>query len=395
MKKILFINTLYPPNIRGGAEIVLQAQVEGLKHKGYNVIVLATKDSVGLSFDMVNQVKVYRAGIKNIYWHYKKEGRNFLQKLLWHAKDIYNAGMKDYVKTIVEEEKPDIVICHNLTGWSVSIWDEIKKYNIPIIQVVHDLYLMCSKSTMYKNKENCENQCFTCSLFRKNHPKMSNQVDVVVGVSQFILNKLVSNGYFGESKKAVIYNRLKIEKSSIYKEYKKESPLRIGFIGTLVQTKGLEPLILAFKKTSINATLSIAGKGEEKYEQYLRTISEKDKRIQFLGYQKTDFFYSSIDLLVVPSLWNEPLGMVAIEACANNIPVIAYKTGGLPEIIKDGINGMLIEPNIDSLYNSIMKYYQHPELLNHQKELCQKSIENFLDFNCMIDDYTQLIEQLG
>src|SRR3546814_16577247 len=49
----------------------------------------------------------------------------------------------------------------------------------------------------------------------------------------------------------------------------------------------------------------------------------------------------SIDVLVVPTLWGEPFGLVAVEGCANNLPVIASNMGGLPEIIRDDCKGLL------------------------------------------------------
>jgi hypothetical protein len=46
--------------------------------------------------------------------------------MLWHLKDMYNTGMKEYVRKVIDIEKPDAVVCHNLTRFSISIWDEIK-----------------------------------------------------------------------------------------------------------------------------------------------------------------------------------------------------------------------------------------------------------------------------
>ena len=93
MKRLLIINTLYSPNIGGGAEIICQEQAEALAVRGYHVSVLTTgAANRKVVSDTVNGLTVYRVGIRNIYWHFeKRNGR--LVHLIWHLQDIYNSAM--------------------------------------------------------------------------------------------------------------------------------------------------------------------------------------------------------------------------------------------------------------------------------------------------------------
>ncbi len=68
--KLLFVSSLYAPDIGGGAEIILQRTVEGLQARGHKVAVLATGAKAGLQQDTINLVRVYRAGLRNFYWHF-------------------------------------------------------------------------------------------------------------------------------------------------------------------------------------------------------------------------------------------------------------------------------------------------------------------------------------
>jgi len=71
----------------------------------------------------------------------------------------------------------------------------------------------------------------------------------------------------------------------------------------------------------------------------------------------------------VPSIWPDTFPTVAIESCAYSVPVIATRVGGLPEIIHDGINGLLIEPLDDiSLSDAIMNLYEDKTLLHSLSE---------------------------
>lgn len=66
--------------------------------------------------------------------------------------------------------------------------------------------------------------------------------------------------------------------------------------------------------------------------------------IAFLGYVKPEEFFARIDVLVVPSLWEEPLGRVIYEAYARGVAVIANRLGGMPEIIEEGRTGYVVTP---------------------------------------------------
>lgn len=390
-KKILFISSLYSPNIGGGAEIIMKEQIEGLSKKGYDCIVLTTKESGAISIDVVDGIKIYRVAIRNTYWHFNREEKNNLEKLRWHYKDRYNNDMKKYISHVIEIENPNIVICHNLSGWSISVWDEIKKYKLPIMQVLHDMYLLCIKSTMFNGKESCKQQCFLCKRFRQGFPHKSNNVDTVIGVSQFILDKFISYKYFNQSKKKVIYNRRNIDMPKQINTWDGKRTLVYGFIGTLAHNKGVEFLLSSFSQTDINATLLIAGEGDNKYETELKRIAQNDCRVQFIGYVEPSVFFSKVDITIVPSLWEEIFGLVAIESCAYNVPVIATRQGGLREIILEDINGLLIDIDESSLKEALLYYYNNVEIVNKHKRECRKSIESFLDHERMVEDYHELI----
>src|SRR5690606_16626503 len=136
---------------------------------------------------------------------------------------------------------------------------------------------------------------------------------------------------FSRAEHYVIHNTRKIPEPS-NKKRNPYNPLRIGYLGTLSKIKGVEWLIEQFQLLNISATLTIAGRGKNEYEEKLKSMVIHPE-ISFVGYVKSNEFYPMIDVLVVPSLWEEPLGMVAIEALANHLPVIANKRGGLKETV--------------------------------------------------------------
>ena len=66
---------------------------------------------------------------------------------------------------------------------------------------------------------------------------------------------------------------------------------------------------------------------------------------RFLGFVDPTTFFPQIDVLLAPSIWHEPFGRITIEAFAHGVPVIATNRGGLPDIVQDGINGWIFDPD--------------------------------------------------
>jgi len=93
------------------------------------------------------------------------------------------------------------------------------------------------------------------------------------------------------------------------------------------------------------------------YEQLVALIDkEAEKKINFCGFQDSYSMLNNSDILILPSVWNEPFGMPVIEAMAAGKIVIASKSGGITELISENINGFLFEKNDIIELNNRMDY---------------------------------------
>ncbi len=126
---------------------------------------------------------------------------------------------------------------------------------------------------------------------------------------------------------------------------------RIGYIGRLSVGKGFHELLEAFtqlQNRGVYAELLVAGNFvDQAYEARIRDMIERGRlghTVRFLGYRNDlKSLYEVLDVLVVPSV-NEPFGRVVIEAMANGVPCIASESGGIPEIIDQGMTGLMYPP---------------------------------------------------
>ena len=98
-------------------------------------------------------------------------------------------------------------------------------------------------------------------------------------------------------------------------------------------------------------------------EQDLMDMVDGDTRIRYIGYVKqVENVYHTSDIVVVPSRWQEPLGLINLEAGACRKPVVATRVGGIPEVIHDGKNGYLVEPgDVGHLVARVGQLINNPE----------------------------------
>ncbi|MCK9283731.1 MAG: glycosyltransferase family 4 protein [Rhodocyclaceae bacterium] len=351
MKHILIISNLFPPAVIGGAEKIA-AQLALLLKSRYKVTVLTLSGNGQDVVDNWNGIKVYRLAIRNSYYPFAEASPSAMRKLLWHRKDAWNQDMREVLRPILASEKPDIVNTHNLAGFSVSAWAAADEVGVPVVHTMHDYYLLCPKSTMFCKERNCQSQCWGCRLLSDKKISASQRVKHVVSVSNFVLQRHLSNGYFKNAARSVIANA---------RDFHRKPPgpavpagdLKFGYIGRISENKGVEKLLQVFRKCFSHHKLFIAGAGEPSYVEMLQK-KYGSSNIVFMGYVDANTFFVSIDINIVPSRWNDPFPTVVFESFYHSVPVIGSRRGGIPEMVVDGVNGFLYEPDEDGALERVL-----------------------------------------
>jgi glycosyltransferase involved in cell wall biosynthesis len=339
--KILIANTLYDPIRVGGAEVSTQILAEGLAALGIEVCVVCATGTGGDRVAMVNGVKVYYLHLANLYWPYDQVKRSSASRMLWHAIDIHNVFMQPKLKRIVESERPDLVNTSNLSCLSIGLWKIAKDAGLKTIHTIRDYYLMCPASTMYANGQTCEKQCSRCTLYSAPKKEASRNVDVAVGVSRFVLEKHLQSGYFSKETLSTVIHDCYLPDTGATTELPRREPcaggvVRLGILGRVSPEKGIELVLEQLKRESgFNWHLSIAGTGKPDYVDSLKAAGN-DRRIEFIGQVDATAFLDTIDVLIVPSDWNEPFGRVTVEAYARGVAVVGSSSGAIPEVVEPG-----------------------------------------------------------
>lgn len=147
-------------------------------------------------------------------------------------------------------------------------------------------------------------------------------------------------------------------------------PLAILYAGVLIPRKGVHLLIAAFARCARqfpNATLTIVGhESNKRYTRELRSAVRRHglaNRVRFVGHlpqAELARLMAGACALVLPSL-SEGLGRVALEAMATGTPVIGSAVDGIPDVVKDGVSGLLFPPGDEAaLYDRLCWILEHP-----------------------------------
>lgn len=373
--KILLVNTFYYPEVKGGAEYSVKKLAEALQADGNEIIVLASGDAD--NDEIVDGIKVFRRKFHSIYHSYGKVNKNVVTMLFHRALDFWNPMNRNIIVDVIRKEKPDIIHTNNIYEITPIIWKTAKEYGIHTVHTIRDYYLMCFKTNLLKkNNVLCTKPNIGCRVYQYINRKFTKYVDVLTAPSNMMIKEVENRRFFEKSKHIVVYNACEFNKESVAincakkKEY---STITFVYLGGFHAHKGIDTLLEAFQNLeNSNARLVFAGNGEE--TQKIKDAAIKDSRIQYAGFldeSQIAELLNRCDVLICPSLWNEPFGRVVLDAYQSGLPVIASRIGALPEIVQEGKTGILVKPGVsEELKNAMNRFLDDNEFL----EACKRNL---------------------
>lgn len=206
-----------------------------------------------------------------------------------------------------------------------------------------------------------------------------NKIERVLVPTRLMEKVLTKNGLEGKKVRYAPFG-LNLEYLQFNPRQNANGPLRLGFIGTLYEHKGVHVLIEAITSLdrSIRVELKIYGNENEfpEYVARLKQLAGSDERISFCGtfpnYEIGKVF-SSLDVLVVPSLWYENTPLVIYSAQAAGCPVIVSDLAGMTEPIRHEDNGLAFQPgNAAALAQIVERVYNDRALLEAMSRRARK-----------------------
>ena len=364
--RIMIVNTYYYPEIIGGAEYSVKKLAEELIRKGNKVCVVCTGEKNNK--EIINGVEVYRFKPHNICRAVNIDSRNKAIKFIRRIQDVWNISNRRILFQIISEFKPDVVNTNGLYDISPIVWKISNDLKIWTVHTIRDYYLMCPRVALQcdRNREYCSSIKPICKVYRKLNKYNSRLVNAVTAPSKLTLNKLLDDGYFsGSSIKVAIPNAIDFDKEEVSRiinyrneKYRNALPIvKFVFIGSLTEQKGLHWLLKSFENIN-NAELIIAGKGPLKTE--IESVAAQNPKINYVGFlpeNGVNELLKNSDVLICPSLWEEPFGRVVLDAYKNAMPIIVSDRGALPELVKQNYSGIVVRAGDVSELREAIRFY--------------------------------------
>ncbi|RNC86054.1 MAG: glycosyltransferase [Balneola sp.] len=331
--KIVFINNYLHEYYIGGAEESSRILIKELSKSNRVYTISFYKDNI-----IIKEKKVINIFLK----------RNRFQDLRYatHFFNQLNISLAFKVKSIIDRIAPDIVHFNNIQGYPAILIRFLDQYKI--VHTLRDYNTICFRNSLYKNGI-CD-QCNLCKLQSVYKKSLYANIDGIVSNSNLTLSLHNQYGY-KRGQQSIIYAgydmpSIKIHKNSL-------TDIRFGYLGKINKAKGCH-LLNEIGRQILEATgnkLLVAGTGNQSI------IDSFDKKsIDYLGYMKPLDFYSQINVVIITSVWYDPLPRIIYESISFNvIPILSIHSGG-KTIVQSIDKNLIFDPNNRGDFERVISY---------------------------------------
>lgn len=328
-----------------GAEVMVESLTYGLIDQGIEVIVISLYD-----YKSAITERLENKGVK-IFYLGKKSGLDLSQ--------IYK------IYKILKKEKPDVIHTHRY----------VMQYAIPAAVLAKVKGRVHTVHNIAKKEVGRFQRCLANKFY-----KYANVIPVAI--SPKIEESIIEEYKLNEEKIPMIYNGIMLENCIVKKTYENSKDETIILhIGRFSKQKNHIELIESFKLVhDINpkTKLKLIGAGELENSIREKIVSlELEKCVDMVGIKSNVYEdLNNADIFVLPSLW-EGMPITLIEAMGTGIPIIASNVGGIPDMLQDGSDGILVDLYKENIANALIALINNVELRTKLGENARRNSVKF------------------
>lgn len=361
--RILTVGNRYPPWALGGYEVTWHTTVAALRNAGHRVRVLTTgPDPTDLEPGTAPDPEVYR----DLRWYWRayswpRLGLRETVALEQHNRDVFTRH--------ASELEPDLVMWWAMGGMSLSLIELARRSGRPMLGAVGDDWM--SYAPLVDGwMRRWRGPARLLAPVAERLVGVPARVELTSGIrwlfnSQFTLDRAAAAGWQLEAAEVVYPG---VDQDRFKPVARDPWGWRLLVCGRIDPRKGIATAIEALALLPQDASLTIAGEGDPQHSAELRELVNRlglSRRVTFTVCSRDELpaLYAAADALLFPVLWQEPWGLVPLEAMAVGLPVIASRAGGGAwEYLREGENCLAFEPGHKAgLADSVRRLASDPE----------------------------------
>jgi glycosyltransferase involved in cell wall biosynthesis len=337
---------MYPPHHLGGYELSCRDTVERWRRAGHEVHVLTTTMRLPETVDPpAERAQGVRRDLA-FYWEDHRILNPSIRKRFMIERENHRI-----LKRTLEEVAPDVVSVWHMGAMSLGLLQTVADRGIPMVLVVCDHWLVYGPQVDPWTR-----------LFGK-RARLGRLVRLVTGisagltrlppetpvcfVSDWIRRVALEQSPLRFSTTTLVYSGVDLDDFPINRSPRPPWRWRLLCVGRQEERKGTHVAVEALKEMP-EARLEIVGPGDTAYLDRLRTLADDFKDCVSFDNVPRELLherYAAADVFLFPVTWDEPFGLVPIEAMAAGVPVVATGTGGSAEFLVDGTNCLIVAPD--------------------------------------------------
>jgi len=349
----------------GGGEVVAYNLAISIAKRGHDIHVFTTSATYKDSVEKNGNIAVHRYGTLAQILQ-RGISPNLILKPLKHEVDIIHVHIGSSPLELI----------------AALLYTKLKKK--PLVATYHGDVIPSRKSIAYRS---------SVWIYNAVVRKVLDSADIIISPSEYYINESIFLGKYYD-KIVSIPNGINLEDFDIPYS-KEECREKLGlptdkkiilFLGVLHPKKGPDVLLKAMPRVLSkvpNTELVIAGDGIMRRE--LEELSEKlgiNDYVNFAGFIPENLkplYYNSADVFCLPSIMtSESFGIVNLEAMVCSVPVVASKIGGVPDVVKDRENGLLIPPkDPDALADAIIYLLENEDVRKKMGKNAREKVKNY------------------
>lgn len=367
--RLLVVSNRYPPDVSGGYELRCAATVDALRHQGHHVEVLTIEGSHDADPHVHRELRRHRDPTTGPARRLLRRRARRLENFEWHLRRSATM-LRNHRRSrrFARGRTYDLVLCWGVVGIGLATLAPFAG-RVPILFVVGDFGL-----------------ARMLHIHRPAGGLAPERWPTEVGDRA---GRVVATGHQRWAYAAVLWlaRGVRFERAVFASDFLRRSYQRLGhhppvgatvplgvrfepppvsslpepdrhhlvYFGRVDATKGVHLAVEALARLrnehGLPARLTIIGRGPSHYDEALRAQTERlglTPHVTRTGWMDGEQLYSLLPrfrCFVFPAVWPEPAGMTQLEAMGHGVPVVASSTGGLPETVRHGVDGLLVDPD--------------------------------------------------